>query len=70
MLSSTDDFSPTYTKLPCPVVRNGDDVTQLVAKRLPPGHPLANIPGFAEKENLICSFPGLVKEHNLYTDRL
>ena len=42
----------------CLPVKHGDDVIELVPKRLPPDHPIAKLPEAAGKDNLICSPPG------------
>ena len=38
----------------CPPLQRGDEVIEMVPKRLPPDHPIAKLPGAAGKDNFIC----------------
>ena len=54
----SENVCPAITTSSCPTSSHGDDVVQLVPKRLPPDHALAKRPELAGKEKFICSDPG------------
>ena len=38
----------------CPPLQRGDEVIEMVPKRLPLYHPIAKLPGAAGKDNFMC----------------